>query len=458
MISIEKFAIAALLLPAFMTATPAHAVNPKPKEVYTSNNRTCVLFDDGTAKCWGSNSTCALGEEMKNQYYGAEFGETPAKLKPINVGGREKIVSLSVAATHTCALLSDGHVKCWGYAGSGVIGPVSGNIGCEAKTMGDRLMPVDLGTKTSVKKVASGLNSNCVLFEDGRIKCWGSNPAGQLGLGDTKNRGERKEDLGNNLPYVDLGERVRAVDISAGGTHYCAVLNDATVKCWGQNSTGQLGLGDLVGRGGQAGSMGDALPRVNLGESFRVKKTVAGQFYTCALSEDGFIKCWGGNTVGQLGVGDTASRGATHDSMGDRLPVLRIFDRLPGAVASFGTVGPDSYSTCARLFNGTVRCWGYNGYGQLGIESALSSIGGQSPDEIESIPEINVGTRTWVKKISISISHACAITSYDQVKCWGTGYYGALGRGDGRNVVLGNRLGDMGDNLEAVKLFESDVR
>ena len=114
--------------------------------------------------------------------------------------------------------------------------------------MGDNLPTVDLGTGKTAKKIAGGGWHTCAILNDDTVKCWGYGGNGQLGYGDTSNRGENGNEMGNNLPTVDLGTGKTAKQVVAGGS-YGALLNDDTVKCWGQGSTGQLGYGDTNTRG-----------------------------------------------------------------------------------------------------------------------------------------------------------------------------------------------------------------
>ncbi|KAJ1480913.1 hypothetical protein T484DRAFT_2770569 [Baffinella frigidus] len=128
--------------------------------------------------------------------------------------------------------------------------------------MGTNLASVDLGAGRTAVAVSAGSRHTCALLDDATVKCWGNNDAGQLGLGDNANRGDDANEMGANLPSVDLGAGRTAVAVSAGGKHTCALLNDTTVKCWGLNDNGQLGLGDTSDRGDDANEMGEHLPAV----------------------------------------------------------------------------------------------------------------------------------------------------------------------------------------------------
>jgi alpha-tubulin suppressor-like RCC1 family protein len=124
-----------------------------------------------------------------------------------------------------------------------------------------------MGTGRTATAIAAGKYHNCAILDNSSIKCWGSNNAGQLGLGDTVNRGADPgggDQMGDNLPSVDLGTGRTARGITAGDNQTCAILDDASIKCWGSNTAGQLGLGDTNNRGDNSGEMGDILPVIGL--------------------------------------------------------------------------------------------------------------------------------------------------------------------------------------------------
>jgi alpha-tubulin suppressor-like RCC1 family protein len=115
-----------------------------------------------------------------------------------------------------------------------------------------------------VSQVYGGGLHTAVLFNDGTVKCWGYNNEGQLGYGNIEDLGDEAGEMGNNLPVVDLGIGRTAVQIAAGGNHTVALLDNGTIKCWGRNDRGQLGYGDTESRGDEAGEMGNILPAVDL--------------------------------------------------------------------------------------------------------------------------------------------------------------------------------------------------
>jgi alpha-tubulin suppressor-like RCC1 family protein len=176
-----------------------------------------------------------------------------------------RVIRVSAGVAHSVALINNGKVKCWGLNDFGQLG--YGDIedrGDEPGEMGSNLPFVDLGTGIQADKIASGYRHNIVRFSDGSIKCWGQNECGQLGYGDTNSRGDNPGEMGNNLPVVDLGTGKKVYQIACGNSHTVALLTNFKVKCWGNNDCGQLGYGDTEDRGDEPGEMGSSLPFVSL--------------------------------------------------------------------------------------------------------------------------------------------------------------------------------------------------
>ena len=187
---------------------------------------------------------------------------------------------------------------------------------------------VDLGVDRKAKAIVAGAYHTCVLLDDQSVKCWGVNTLGQLGLGsNTPYIGGGPNDMGNNLTAVDVGVDRKAKAIAAGAFHTCViVVNDDSVKCWGYNDQGQLGQGktDLhIGQGNK--DMGDNLPPVDLGGGRKAKAIAAGNGHNCVLVDADSVMCWGGNTNGQLGLGSSAnSIGGGPNEMGNNLTAVLV--------------------------------------------------------------------------------------------------------------------------------------
>ncbi len=228
---------------------------------------------------------------------------------------------------------------------------------------------------------------NCALLDNGDLKCWGANSYGQLGLGDEVDRGDEPGEMGDNLPAVDLGAGRSVLQVSVGWVHACAVLDDLSLKCWGSNLDGELGAGSRVEVGDGPGEMGDNLSAVDVGSNRSVRSVSAGTRTTCVVLTDGGAKCWGDNGYGNLGQGDTITRGDNVGEMGDALVDI---DLGPGRTADL--IDSRYVHACAVLDASSVKCWGYNGDGQLGLGDDLDR--GDEPSEMgSSLPETDLGVQ-----------------------------------------------------------------
>ena len=216
-------------------------------------------------------------------------------------------------------------MKCWGFNSSmGELGlGDSESRGDDPNEMGDNLPVLDFGTGRTATSVTSGFGFACALLDDGHVKCWGQNVAGFLGIGDTDARGGYPNQMGDNLPAVNLGAG-RTVRSIASGNATCAILDDGSVKCWGPGASGMLGLGDTLLRGDEPGEIGDDLPTVNLGTGRTAKSLAAGFLTFCAILDDDSPEMLGRQWSGQLGLGDKEDRGDGPNEMGDSLPAVNL--------------------------------------------------------------------------------------------------------------------------------------
>ena len=406
-------------------------------QIASGRAHMCALLSGGRVKCWGNGLLSGSGDSTR---HGDEPGEMGAALPFLDLGAGLSAVALDAEDSHTCALLADGRVKCWGANSVGGLGIGDAeDRGDDPNEMGDMLPFVDLGTGRVATAVSVGSFATCALLDGGVVKCWGFNDSGQLGLGNTQQRGDEPNEMGDGLPVVDLGPGRVATSVSIGESHACALLQDGTVKCWGSNEHGELGLGDTDTRGGGPGEMGDALPPVDLGPNVTATAITAGGQHTCALLANGDIKCWGLNNNGQLGLGDTAKRGDNPGEMGMMLPAVSLGGPAVAVSAS-------SSHTCAVLAGGSVKCWGGLG---LGLGDSVSR--GDNPGEMgDSLPIVDLGAGQTALALTVSFLGSCARLQDDSVKCWGFNDAGQLGLGD--TATRGDGPGEMGDSLPAVAL------
>ena len=427
--------------------TTAPVISSPDGAISVGGYHSCVLLSNGTVKCWGDAAYGQLGSGNTN-----DLGDSPTEmgnsLPTVALGTGAKAVAITTGGAHSCVILDDGSVKCWGLNNTGELGLGDTAFrGDNPGEMGDALPKVDLGTGRTAVAIAAGGFHTCALLDDTTVKCWGEGFHGKLGLGNIANRGDNPGEMGDNLPVVPLGTGRTATQIVAAGFHTCALLDNGSVKCWGDNANGKLGLGDTQDRGDNPGEMGDNLPAVNLGTG-RTAVTLSRLGYaTCALLDDSSLKCWGENAYGQLGYGDVATRGTTPASMGNNLLAVDLgTGRTPIAIGGF------RWASCALLDDHSIKCWGRGAVGELG-QGNLDNLGDDPGEMGAALHTVPLGTGRTAIAMSGGGDHMCALLDDNSVKCWGDNVGGDLGIGDLEH--RGDNPGEMGDSLPAVSLGTS---
>jgi alpha-tubulin suppressor-like RCC1 family protein len=405
---------------------------------------SCSILDQGSQglKCWGSNAVLGDGKGGPVGLVPADMG---AQLPFVDLGQGVLARQVSGQFQHVCARFDDGRIKCWGFNAGGLGLGDTISRGAAPGQMGDNLPYVDLGVGRKAIHVEAGSHFTCAVFEDGALRCWGDNSFGRLGAGNAApSRGADPGQMGNNLPAVDLGLGRSVRSVALGNMHACVILDNEKVKCWGGGSLGQLGLGDSINRGDAPGTMGSNLPELDLGPGRTVKQLGLGAEHSCAVLDDGSLKCWGYNEYGALGLGDTNMRGRDPGTMGANLPTV---DLGPGRKVT--AVAAGFHHTCALLDTGQVKCWGNGGDGAPGVGDNLSR--GVSPGQMgANLPPVDLGPGRTAREIACAGYHSCALLDDRTVKCWGLNSSGQLGLGDA--LSRGDEAGEMGASLPAVRL------
>ncbi len=427
-------------LPAFYLSTPSDI--PLSLKSSSHGNHFCAIFSSGKLKCFGLNNFGQLGYgDFVNRFDVDLLG---SNLPFVNLGTNFKVSDVAIGTSFTCALSTLGKVKCWGANTKGQL--ALGNLlakGYLSHQMGDNLPFVNLGTNVTATAIAANSASVCAILNNGDVKCWGENSSGQLGLGDTADRGDHPGEMGDALSTVDLGTNLTAEKIFGGYSNFCVITaTSKNLKCWGSNGQGKLGLGDTANRGDGPGEMGDALSSIDLGSGFIPEDVVIALTSICAKSVSGALKCWGGNSAGQLGKGNIAHLGDGPGEMGDSLSAINL-----GAAFSLNGLSAGQTFICARSNTGVVKCWGGNAQGQLGIESTLN-IGDGASEMGDALIPVNFGAGLTVSQIASANQYSCALFTNNSLKCWGR----ALGTVFVKSGVIGGSLSTVGPNLAPLDL------
>jgi alpha-tubulin suppressor-like RCC1 family protein len=371
-----------------VAVTGGALANKTVTQIATGYFHTCALISDGTVTCWGWG---AYGELGTGTYNSSNI--------PVAVTGgaleNKTVTQIATGGAHTCALISDGTVTCWGLGTDGQLG--TGNT--NSSDVPVAVTGGALANKT-ITQIATGGGHTCALISDGTVTCWGNGADGQLGTGNTNN---------SNTPVAVTGgalENKTITQIATGGAHTCALISDGTVTCWGWGTDGQLGTGNTNSSDVPVAVTGGALANKT------VAQIATGYFHTCALISDGTVTCWGNGAGGQLGTGNTSD---------SNIPVAVTGGALENKTVT--QIATGTYHTCALISDGTVTCWGWGADGQLGTGNNNNS----------NVPVAVTGgalANKTVTQIDTGYAHTCALISDGTVTCWGWGASGQLGTGN----------------------------
>ncbi len=446
------------------------------------------------------------------------------------IGDACDIKKVTAGAYHTCALLFDGRVKCWGWNAYGQLG--LGDAlprGTTAKTMGLGLPFVNIGAP--VRDIAAGSFNTCVILDDYKVKCWGRGEYGELAqsvgtYGDDYNepiaqlptlefRGSPSEQTTSNIAlgsvaacvavntisgvntgksgvtcwgYAGNGTMGRentnnvlapivvpssivlsppsiaqggislnstsVTDLDLGFRHVCAITGPSAIICWGYNSWGQLGNGNVNSIGHTPNNMPQQLVPVSMTSPTVVKTSQTDRqdsdhAFSCAIYDNGKLKCWGNNDWGQLGANNT-----TEQHTASNPPVI-LSSSVNTTVLSIALGGRHTCAifTESGIATRKMKCWGWNDNSQVGLLTNTSKYYGSSnTDTVALAPEINLSSNTSIEPEQITAGrlHTCVLRSDSNIKCWGyngnaveptSAAAGQIGR-ESSSFVIGRFLGD----------------
>jgi alpha-tubulin suppressor-like RCC1 family protein len=367
--------------------------------VSAGDDHTCAVVNDNTLKCWGDNNSGQLGTGSTS-----DFSSTP-----VTASGLSSVALVAAGGHFTCAKVSSA-TKCWGLNDQSQIGAL-----CTSSPTNPCLTPTNVFNLGNAGALTAGLFHGCARVGSG-VACWGGNQFRQLGNGTDGSVAaafpvcKSGSSLGGNCVALS-GVASGAGTLDAGRLHTCAVLSAGTVECWG-STIDPIVLGDpavptlyanTVTVCETSSSFVNPSTCVPLGGIAHVE---AGGQHTCAITTGGDVKCWGKSTSGQVG----------HSSgcVGGLCPVGTV----PG-VSNATALTAGTAHTCALISDGTVTCWGSNGLGQIGNGQACTP----------TCPPTVVPNLSNVTAIAALGDYTCAVVQGGGVRCWGANGSGQLGNG-----------------------------
>ncbi len=384
--------------PVAVTTTGTPLAGKFLAEIRAGESHTCARATDGTLACWGTGTSGQLGSGTYDVFTSALV---PVAVKTTaNALTGKTATQLTAGDSHTCVRTSDGTAACWGADSRSQLG----DRGTTSVGSAVAVDPSGTNLGASIAKVAAGGSSTCAISGTGALGCWGFNHTGQLGRGT---EGQSKVPAAA-VSGVLTGQAVQEV---AGGYRFACARTASSVACWGSNTYGQLGDGTTTDRNTPVAvaTAGTALAGKGIAD------LAVGSYHACALADDGTVACWGRGASGRLGAGSTTNRST------------------PGAITTAGTaldgktittIAAGGSHSCAAASDGTVACWGFNSYGQVGDGTTT----GRTVPTAVTRPGSPLEGHVAVQLVAGN-SHTCARTDAQGLTCWGDGDFGLLGTG-----------------------------
>jgi alpha-tubulin suppressor-like RCC1 family protein len=376
-------------------SAPAGQASVDAARLSLGHGTSCVILDNGQARCWGNNNQGQAGVAVQQTPLGRD--ETPDSLPTVDVGIGRTLREIDSGQGHGCGLMDNGGVRCWGTSNRGVIGvPGAPSVGFNEPPTA--IAPVDLGAKATA--ISVGYFSTCAILDDGSLRCWGQADQGQLGYGN-------KNDIGDNetpasAGAVEIGGTATAITV--GRFHACTILTTGFVQCWGKGDSLHLQpfgpTPDTVGD--------DELPTVNpafkLGGQ-NVTAVSAGEAGTCGLNAVGDVYCWGSGTAARWsdGTGTVPTTPRIVDLNGKKVVALDYGDE----------------HVCVVFEDGKLTCWGKGADGRLGYANTNDVGSAAATKTPTTVGTVDVGTGRTVKAVSAGDKATCALLDNGTVRCWG---------------------------------------
>jgi alpha-tubulin suppressor-like RCC1 family protein len=376
-------------------------------EVTAGYDFTCALLSDGTVKCWGENSAGQAGQDPDGN-----GGDDWRIATPRTVAGLTNVTQIAAGYGFACARISDGTVKCWGTNYYGQLG-----LGTTDNT--PHFVPTAVPSLTGINRVAASSNGYhaCVVSTTGsKLWCWGGNFYGQLGDGTQVNRSTPTPVCTSGSTAGSCVQMGNVSAIQLGDGHSCSRYSSGGIYCWGSNGVNQLNL---------AKPPNEYLNPTNttLTTSHFSAPLAAGGGATCVVAADGSAKCFGGNSSGRLGLGFTTS-----PTLAAPLCATSNGTSCTASLGGIAMISLGENHGCAVVSGANVKCWGWMNNGQLG-----DGLEGSGKATTASVSPLGL---SGVNAVVAGSYHTCAKLIDGTVRCWGWNSSGQVGNGSADDVVL----------------------
>ena len=448
------------------TTTASDVPVPTPLEAATAIAAgaadSCAITSGGDLQCWGNNSVGQLGIGNFTD------ADVPTQVASLNTG----VLQVGLGEDFGCALANtpSPSVVCWGDAdGYGQLGNGSFSQDDPFPTLAFGLQSPPAGGPGGPSQIAVGGHHACVVLTSARAECWGKNLTGALGDGSTLNRAIPTPVIGlpgpphtaaavtggaltscavtaslsalcwgqmagDGSPLLTVHTSAAAVALPAGkvsqiaaGYGGCAIVHagglSVSLRCWGDNTWGEIGDGTTTNR---------LKPVQVKGLTGPLQSVTSGSSHVCALVHNSGAWCWGFNDDGQLGDGTTTNRST---------PVT-----VNGLPLNLAQIAAADDHTCALLLNQTVKCWGLNSKGQLGDGTTSNS----------STP-VKVAGLTGAVQIALGDGYTCALLASGDVQCWGLNAFGELGNGGTTDSKSPVQVSGLTSGVQAISGADASV-
>lgn len=360
-----------------------HKLGTEPlfRPLAAGKRHTLAIRRDGALWAWGDNSSGQLGD-----------GTTALRPLPAQIGTHTNWAAVAAGHAHSVALKTDGTLWAWGENGFG-------QLGLGENLIKQQTMPVQIGTNSNWYAIAAGAGHTLALRQDGALWAWGWNDKGQLGSASTRNSYEpRQVGIGTDPMRQIFDSKWTA--ISANGHHTLALRDDGSLWAWGNNNTGQLGLG--------ARSTPTKGSPCQVGSETNWAATAAGDRHSLAMKIDGTLWTWGDNSSGQIG--------STNAMVFAPIKIMASTGWLDIAAGEAHSLATSS--------DGQLWSWGENRSGQLGLGDTEAK---RKPQPIQE-------SGPWLA-LCAGAEHSVAMRTNGDLWVWGE-WQGRIGESPGLDQLF----------------------